>query len=175
MRVTVEPADPEGLGAERECVGTLQAVGELYATHAVRVRRLVHLQLTAPEAVVEDACQVAWMRLVRSRAGIRRETAARWLVQVAAHEARRLMDLRGRDLSLEEIEEIELRAPDLVEELAERRVRLRALERLPERQRRLVWLQGCGFSYAEIAGVTGDSRRTVDRQLTRARKRLADA
>jgi DNA-directed RNA polymerase specialized sigma24 family protein len=53
-------------------------------------------------------------------------------------------------------------------------MRLRALDRLPERRRRLIWLQGLGFSYAEMAGVTGDSPRTVERQLRRARQELAD-
>lgn len=34
-------------------------------------------------------------------------------------------------------------------------------------------LQGFGYAYEEIAAATGDSRRTVVRQLTRARQRLA--
>lgn len=168
MGVIAQPVDPE-------CVGTLQEVAELYAVHAVRVRRLVHLRLTAPETVVEDACQVAWMRLVRDRARARRRSAARWLVQVAVHEALKLMGTGERDLPLEQVNTAPLGAPDLLEELAEHRVRLDALERLPERQRRLVWLQGLGFSYAEMAGATGDSRRTVERQLARARERLAGA
>ena len=165
MRVTAEP----------ECVGSLQAVAELYAAQAVRVRRLVHLRLTAPDAVVEDACQIAWLRLVRNRERVRRCSAARWLVQVAANEALRLIDRAGRDLPLEELDSARGPAPDLIEELAERQARMGAIARLPERQRRLVWLQGFGFSYEEMAGVTGDSRRTVERQLTRARERLADA
>jgi RNA polymerase sigma factor (sigma-70 family) len=162
-------------GADPECVETLQEVADLYATQAVRVRRLVHLRLTAPEAVVEDACQVAWMRLVRNRSRVRRQTAAGWLVRVAAREALRLMDLGERDRPLEELEADGCgRAPDLIEAFADRQVRLRAIDRLPERQQRLVWLQGLGFSYSEMAGVTGDSPRTVERQLVRARRKLAD-
>lgn len=161
-------------GIDQECVGTLQAVAELYATEAVRVRRLVHLRLTAPDAVVEDACQVAWMRLVRDRSRVRRQTAAGWLVRVAAREALRQMGARRGDLPLDGLDEDPDRAPDLMEDFAESQVRLVAIERLPERQRRLVWLQGLGFSYAEMAGVTGDSPRTVERQLLRARQKLAD-
>jgi RNA polymerase sigma factor (sigma-70 family) len=162
------------MGAELEYVETLQSVAELYATQAVRVRRLVHLRLTAPDAVVEDACQVAWMRLVRNRSRVRRETAACWLVRVAAREAVRQLHRGDRDRPLEELDDDQCRAPDLIEEFTDSQARFGALERLPERQRRLVWLQGLGFSYTEMAGVTGDSPRTVERQLTRARQRLAD-
>jgi RNA polymerase sigma factor (sigma-70 family) len=167
MSVNVVPVD-------RECVETLQEVAELYAAHAVRVRRLVHLRLTAPDAVVEDACQVAWMRLVRNRARVRRQTAACWLVQVASREALRLMGRGERDVPLEDLDDDPSRAPDLLAEFADRHLRLGAIERLPERQQRLVWLHGLGFSYSEISGVTGDTRRTVERQLLRARRKLAD-
>jgi DNA-directed RNA polymerase specialized sigma24 family protein len=43
---------------------------------------------------------------------------------------------------------------------------------LPERQRRLIVLQALGCSYAELATLTGDTPRTVDRQLARAKRRL---
>src|SRR3954468_585348 len=36
-------------------------------------------------------------------------------------------------------------------------------------------VHGSGFTYAEIARLTGATRRTVDRQLRRARERLRDA
>jgi RNA polymerase sigma factor (sigma-70 family) len=161
-------------GADLECVETLQEVADLYAAQAVRVRRLVHLRLTAPDAVVEDACQVAWMRLVRNRSRVRRQTAACWLVRVAAREALRLMELGDRDRPLEALDDDPGRAPDLIDAFTDSQVRRGAIDRLPERQRRLVWLQGLGFSYSEMAGVTGDSPRTVERQLKRARRTLAD-
>jgi RNA polymerase sigma factor (sigma-70 family) len=159
----------------REYVGSLQEVARLYAAQAVRVRRLVHLRLTAPDAVVEDACQVAWLRLVRNRSRVRRQTAGSWLVQVAAREALRLMDGGGRERPLEELEDARVAAPDLLEGFAEHASRLGAIAGLPERQRRLLWMQGLGFSYAEMAGMTGESRRTVERQLARARDGLAGA
>lgn len=157
----------------RECVGSLQEIAQLYAAQAVRVRRLVHLRLAAPDAVVEDACQVAWLRLVRNRGRVRRQTAGSWLVQVAAREALRLMEAGRRERPLEELEEARVAAPDLLGELAEHESRLGAIEGLPERQRRLLWMQGLGFSYAEMARTTGESLRTVERQLARARDGLA--
>jgi RNA polymerase sigma factor (sigma-70 family) len=162
-------------GADTDCVETLQAVADLYAAQAVRVRRLVHLRLTAPDVVVEDACQVAWMRLVRSRSQVRRQTATGWLVRVAAREALRLMDLGDRDRPLEELDDDPDRAPDLIEAFSDSHARLGVLDRLPERQQRLVWLQGLGFSYAEMSGVTGDSPRTIERQLLRARRKLEES
>jgi DNA-directed RNA polymerase specialized sigma24 family protein len=50
---------------------------------------------------------------------------------------------------------------------------LGALAALRPRQRRLLGLFASGHSYEEIVATTGDSQRTVDRQLVRARKRLA--
>lgn len=158
------------------CMDRLEEVSELFAAQAIRVRRIVHLRVTAPDALVEDACQVAWARLVVHRARVRRETADRWLVTVAVRELLRALARERAQLPLESLDEEDPRlscpAPDLLEEVAPRD-RLASIGVLPERQQRLVWLQGLGFSYAEIAGATGDSRRTVERQLVRARRTLA--
>jgi len=49
---------------------------------------------------------------------------------------------------------------------------LAAVAALPARQRRVLGLHVGGYSYAEIGTRTGDSYRTVDRQMTRARRAL---
>ena len=175
---------------ESQSIVGIEEIAELYAAHAVRIRRLVHLDVQAPDHIVEEACQVAWMRLVSHRARVRRECAVRWLVRVARHEAWRQLDRRRREQSLDELHEQATQArhdadapapptiPDLMDELLAQRARLDAIRDLPDRQRRLLWLQGLGFSYEEMAGETGDSRRTIERQLERARRsvhRLQDA
>jgi len=38
----------------------------------------------------------------------------------------------------------------------------------------MVWLQAAGLSYSEISARTGDSLRTTERQVLRARRRLAE-
>ena len=48
----------------------------------------------------------------------------------------------------------------------------RTIGHLPPRQQRLVWLQGLGLTYEEMAGYTGASTRTVERQLLRAKRTL---
>ncbi len=62
-----------------------------------------------------------------------------------------------------------------LEELVEQRARLETIGRLPERQQRLMWLQGLGLSYTEMAEHEGATPRTVERQLMRAKKRLREA
>jgi DNA-binding CsgD family transcriptional regulator len=61
------------------------------------------------------------------------------------------------------------------ERLVEARERLALLDGVPERGRRALWLQAAGLSYEEMAAYTGDSERTVERQLMRAKRALERA
>jgi RNA polymerase sigma factor (sigma-70 family) len=159
-----------GLGVAEE------DVAELYAALAGRLRQIVGSRVRASDALVEDACQFAWSRLIRHRGRVRRETALGWLATTALREAYKLMRHGRRELSLDELAE-HPGAPVVpsVSELAEQRARLDTIGALPERQQRLVWLQGLGFSYDEMAGYTGATPRTVERQLLRAKRALRDA
>jgi RNA polymerase sigma factor (sigma-70 family) len=155
----------------------LDEVSALFTEQSLRIRRMVRAQARGSEQLVEDACQLAWLRLVQRRACVRRNAATAWLVRTAIHEAFRQMRRDARDVSLdawrdEAAEPPVRRTPALIDELAEQRARLEAIRSLPERQQRLVWLQALGLSYVEMAGETGASRRTVERQLTRARRTL---
>ncbi|MBV9167551.1 MAG: sigma-70 region 4 domain-containing protein, partial [Solirubrobacterales bacterium] len=47
--------------------------------------------------------------------------------------------------------------------------------RLSDRQQRILILHLAGFSYGETAALTGDSVRTVERELLRARGRIRAA
>jgi RNA polymerase sigma factor (sigma-70 family) len=160
------------------CVGSLEEVAELFAEQASRVRRLVRAGVRAPEPLVEDACQLAWVRLFQHRARVRRDTATAWLVRTAIREAMKQMHRVARELSLDALDEEPgdrpaPSTPALLDDLIEQRERLEAIRILPERQQRLVWLQGLGLTYTEMAGQTGTTRRTVERQLLRARRTLA--
>lgn len=158
---------------------TPDLVGELYAAESGRVRRAVRRGVQARPPLIEDACQAAWARYVAARDRVNRDAAISWLITTAIHEAWRLARVECRDLSLEMLlddtddSEWEPLAPD-VEEAAGLRLRLEALRALPERQGRLVWLQGLGLTYADMAAATGDSRRTVERQLLRGRHALKE-
>jgi RNA polymerase sigma factor (sigma-70 family) len=187
-------ADAAGAGEPRVIVGTADVaeadeprviggiadVAELYAGRARQVQRLVRRGARASEPVIEDACQVAWSRLVAHRRRVRRDTAVAWLVRTGIREAGRLVARDGRDVSLERLIEDTGDLAHLTRtgigpsphELVESRARLEALGLLSQRQQRLVWLQGLGLSYAEMADQTGATPRTVERQILRARRKL---
>jgi RNA polymerase sigma factor (sigma-70 family) len=174
-------------GRDRGLLIDLDDVARLYGEEAVSVRRIVRMNVTASPAVIEDACQVAWTRLLIHRARLRRESARAWLIRVAIREVIKSIQRERRERSLEALLEqggrsapggsadagMALPTPALIEDLAEQKSRLDSIQALPERQRRLLWLQGLGLSYREMAGETGMTRRTVERQLIRARSSLA--
>jgi RNA polymerase sigma factor (sigma-70 family) len=100
-----------------------------------------------------------------------------WLSTTATRAALRLLRAEGRADSYEEppppihLDEFRVPVPD-PERSLEVRERLAEIKRLPVRQQRLVLLHGFGYEYDEIAAVTGETRRTIARQLTRARRQL---
>lgn len=157
-------------------------VGELYGLLAARLEQIVRLDVRASDAVIEDACQFAWYRLLHHSHRVHRETALAWLARTAVHEAFKLVRRDQRELSLDVVlEAVEAGgesafavAPPTPQELLEDRERIARVRRLPERQQRVVWLHAFGLGYTEIAAHEGCTRRTVDRRLVRARQALRD-
>jgi RNA polymerase sigma factor (sigma-70 family) len=163
--------------AQAPVIETVAEIGDLYVAFAARLAQIVRFNVRASDAVIEDACQFAWTRLLHHRARVRRDAARAWLTRTATHQALKLVRREGRELSLDSIlEPVDglARAGQTVtlEELIEQRRRLESIGRLPQRQQRLVWLHGLGFSYAEMARDCGCTRRTVERQLLRGKRRL---
>jgi RNA polymerase sigma factor (sigma-70 family) len=151
-------------------------IAAFFAANAIALERTVSRHVVAAPAMVEDACSIAWGKLLR-RADIRLGSDGFWwLYRVAVREVWRLTSQarHERPLDADELDGL-LAHSDDVATMAERRQSLRTLEQLPERQARILLLHGCGFTYAEIARMTGATHRTVDRQLRRARERLRDA
>lgn len=154
-------------------------VGELYGSFAERLEQIVRLDVRASDAVIEDACQVAWFRLLHHCQRVHRETVMAWLARTAVHEAWRSLRRARRELPLDAAIETGEEPADFLagatpHELADLRERLHEVRRLPERQQRLVWLHAFGLSYTEMAAHEGCTPRTVDRQLLRARAALRD-
>jgi RNA polymerase sigma factor (sigma-70 family) len=147
-------------------------VGELYGLLAKRLEQIVRMDVGAPDVVIEDACQIAWSRLVHHRHRVRRETAMSWLARTAVHEAFKLVRCGRRELPLDTASEhasTTILTPDVA---IEARERLAEVNHLQERQQRAVWLFALGLSYTEIAVREGCTVRTVERQLLRARQQL---
>lgn len=167
--------------ADARTVGTPSAVAELYLAGASDVRRLVAHAVHARETHVEDACQVAWARLMAHRCHVQRRAAIAWVVRTAIHEMCRSLRRDRPLVAMSELADEAGEYPTLgltapLDELVEERSRLWVLDALPVRQRKLLWLRAFGFSYDEVAAEAGMSLRAVERQLQRARRRLlADA
>jgi RNA polymerase sigma factor (sigma-70 family) len=155
-----------------------QHMDVLYSELQPQLVRILATNLQAPEWVIEDACQTAWGSLLIHRDAVVSGSELGWLSTTATRAALRLL---RRDRLVAPLDPVP--APACLddyrtvepgpEQQLELRERLAEIRRLPVRQQRLVLLQGMGYDYVEIAAVTGDSRRTVARQLTRARQSLA--
>ncbi len=151
-------------------------VDALYRLLALRLARIVRGDVDAPEAVIEDACQFAWSRLICHAGRVRQETALSWLARTAIREAFKLVHRDRREVSLDAAAEEDHLAATLVaplpgpEEIVEYRSRLELVAGLSARQQRMLWLHASGLSYEEIALSTGATRRTVERQLLRAKR-----
>ncbi len=147
----------------------------LYRDLQPRLLGLLRSTLTARVQTLEDACSLAWVQLIRTQPD--RSSVFGWLYVTARREALRLIAVERRTPLLEPAGDHHLlafRAP--VHDGARDRAReaLEAVAALPERQRRLLCLQAAGYSYTEIAALEGVSARVVDRQLRRARARVAE-
>lgn len=139
--------------------------------------RILATNLKASDWVIDDACQTAWGSLLVHRGEVALGGELGWLSTTATRAALRSM---RRERMLEPTDEM----PDPVslddhrvapgpEDTFQLHERLAEIRRLPLRQQRVVLLQGFGYDYVEIAAATGETRRTVARQLMRARQRLA--
>jgi DNA-directed RNA polymerase specialized sigma24 family protein len=153
-------------------------VGELYREFSQQLEILVRGDVRACEAVIEDACHLAWTQLLRYRHRVARESVTRWLTITAVHEAVRMLRRHQRECSLELLlEDSEEEGPDLSSDLEcqdviAKRERLLDVQFLPRRQQRMLWLRALGFSYGEVASRERCSFRTVERQLSQARHQL---
>lgn len=152
-----------------------------YAELAPKLERVVGRNVRAPAWLIEEACQTAWSRWLVHRDGIAPGSTLGWLATTAIREALRSLKLQARQVSLDapaeprgQVVEFPVRAPG-PEQLAEFRDRLAEVRRLPVRQQTVVWMKSFGYDYREIADRTGTTRRSVDRQLSQARRRLFDA
>jgi RNA polymerase sigma factor (sigma-70 family) len=150
---------------------------QLYRSFAARLEQTVRVRVHAPREVIEDACHHAWTQLINQGDDVSRDSMFSWLATTAVRHAWKLNRREQRDLSLEavvgDIAELQLPNPSLgPPERLELREQLARITELPERQRRFIWLRAAGLTYVEMAAYTGDTVRTVDRQIARATERI---
>jgi RNA polymerase sigma-70 factor, ECF subfamily len=137
---------------------------ELFAAHhaALRARVCRHVRTSASN--VDDACSFAWVQLLRRQPD--RATVLEWLTTVAIREAIRLDQHSRRYDGLEGVADRASAHGTLTR--AEALAALEVVATLPPRQRDVLALQVAGYSYDEIAQLTGRTARAVDRHLRRA-------
>jgi RNA polymerase sigma factor (sigma-70 family) len=155
----------------------------LYRQLAPMLERLVARNISAPPALIEDACQFAWSSLLVRRDQVVQGRELGWLLTTASREVLRQLRAGRRELSIDlpdtgpaaaeaAADVTRLTLPDPLQVVTQRE-RLAQIHSLPLRQQRMVWLHGLGYDYEEISEETGDSCRTVQRQLLRAKHKLA--
>jgi DNA-directed RNA polymerase specialized sigma24 family protein len=160
---TPAPAPPRGDEAD------------LYRRHHRNLQRAVARAVNAPRELIEDACQTAWTIMLRSQPD-RAAIFARLRV-VAIHEAYRLSRIH-RIPHLEDVDHSEgwdavIAGRVTIDETIEARRALERLAELPPRQRRDLALRVAGFTYREIAKITGGRTYTnVNKHLRKARARI---
>jgi RNA polymerase sigma factor (sigma-70 family) len=147
----------------------------LYRRHHRNLQRAVARVVNAPRELIEDACQSAWTILLRRQPD--RTTIFAWLRVVAIHEAYRLCAAEGgahlEDLDHGQGWDAVIAGRDTIDDAIEARRALRSLAALPARQRQDLFLRVAGFSYREIAQISGARTYTnVDKHLRKARARI---
>jgi RNA polymerase sigma factor (sigma-70 family) len=150
----------------------------LYSELQPQLVRILASNLQPPEWVIDDACQTAWGSFLVHRGSVAPGSELGWLSTTATREALRLLRRERLTEAGDELPEpVSLEdhrpADSGPEQVLELRERLAEIRQLPIRQQRMILLHGFGYEYEEIAMATGSTRRTVARQLTRARQRLA--
>ena len=147
---------------------------ELFEAHFHRVHRYLN-RLSGDPELAADVAQEAFIKLYRR--GSLPDSPEAWLISVAMNLFRNAASARSRRLRLltpargEGVLADPPAAPDqaLEAEDARRRVRL-ALDRMPEREQRMLLLRAEGYSYRDIASALNLNEASVGALLARARR-----
>ena len=145
---------------------------DLYRQHRAGLQRAIAGAVNASPALIEDACQTAWTKFLHRQPN--RQTALGWLYVVALHEAYRLSTIQRHEHQPTN-RNLDSTIPDRVslDDQLQAREALRALAQLPRAQRRDLTLRVAGYSYRDIAQLTGGRTYTnVSNHLVKARARI---
>jgi RNA polymerase sigma-70 factor (ECF subfamily) len=164
---------------ERLRAGDRKAMGRLVGLHADALYGFISHRLDSPERVddlVQEVFLAAWRALPEFRGDSQIRT---WLLGIARHKIGDYYRARLRDLSADGVDEENPPAglklvPRLDEKLDQqkRSDRIRqVLSRLPDRYRAvLMWRYWDQRSLAEMAQITGNTEKAIERLLDRARR-----
>jgi RNA polymerase sigma-70 factor, ECF subfamily len=144
----------------------------LFRAHYSEIVRYLTVRLGSREEAADLAADVfleAFQRVPRLR--WRGKPVLAWLYRVAANMAADALRKRGREMP--SAEAVEVAAPDETERLTDRVALARALETLPPDYQLVVHLRLVeGYSFGEVARVTGRSVGACHMVMLRAAQRL---
>jgi DNA-directed RNA polymerase specialized sigma24 family protein len=167
------PTEPTRAAVPKRRPGPRGDEDELYRRHHRELHRAVALAVNAPRELIEDACQNAWAILLRAQP--ERISIFGWLYVVATREAFRLRERDRRHIHLEAMLpggswDAVIADAFSTDDILEAREALEILAGLPDRQRTDLTLLVAGFSYVEIAEMTGGRTYTnVNKHIAKAR------
>ncbi len=158
--------------------GSAPADHDLYAEHAIKLRRVVGSQVATSDANLDDACSFAWTQLLDTRPS-RGESIFAWLATVAIREAWRLHRLERRDARDGDQVMLDGMESPAASTVAADRLALdevtEVLRTIHPRKRRMLLLHAAGFTCEEIAAEYGISveraRMLVYKARLQVRKR----
>ena len=159
------------------CEGGLEAMRQLYERHSSRVYTVVR-RLAGDDDLAQDLAQDAWTHAFQKIRAFRGEAAfGTWIHRIAVNTAlTRLRQLaRRRDLEQSFDGSTTLGNPDRypASGAADRLMVQRALDKLPDGYRSVLWLHDVeGFTHEEIGDQLGIAVGTSKSQLSKARARL---
>ena len=146
----------------------------LFTSHFQKLHRILN-RLSGESELAADLTQEAFVRLYRR--GRFPDAPEAWLITVAMNLFRNERSTRRRRMRLLEAVPTEPEASDppasveaVASERDERRRVRHALDRLAERDRRLLVLRAEGYRYREIAAALGLNEASVGVMLARARR-----
>jgi len=166
-----------------------QQVGTFFVTHAGRLQRAVRRHLNhVGDALIEDACQMAWTRLLQRPDITLDARGFGWLTTVAVHEAWRLGPVTqeqpaGALTSPADCNRKPGERPEPADTdhrgTAERALdhiehddRLQAMRALKPSEREALYLNGLGYTYREITRLSGATYTAVNRRIREGRAAL---
>lgn len=150
-----------------------------FEAHFARVRRVVG-RLSGDFELADDIAQDTFVRLYRR--GALPESPGQWIITVALNLLRNALTSRVRRRRLltvprgEALHSDPAPATDHASGALDARARVRrAMDRMPEREGRMLLLRADGYSYREIAATLDISERSVGTMLARAKRLFLDA
>jgi RNA polymerase sigma factor (sigma-70 family) len=162
-----------------------EQIAAFYARHADRIRRTVAAVVHASVETIDDACQTAWAILLRRDDVSLDDRGVNWLITVAIRQAWQLASssretpvgtFQGVPGDNDDVPEPADRLATDTDEQALSRIQAAEcaidLQSLKPRERRELYLKALGYSYREIAQMTGSTYTAVNRRLVEGRARL---